>query len=117
EVDLGLPRLSDDPTYVVELINGYLRSGALDTFETGVQEARAASDGLIAGVRRVKGPVRAAVLRNLLARHLALGRLRERPKFDMVRAMALGRRTRRRCGRALVAGGVLDSPAGRSLLT
>lgn len=108
EVDLGLPRLSDDPTYVVELINGYLRSGALDTFETGVQEARAASDGLIAGVRRVKGPVRAAVLRNLLARHLALGGLRERPKFDMVRAMALGRRTLRRCGTALVARGLLD---------
>lgn len=108
EVDLGLPRLSDDPTYVVELIDGYLRSGALDTFEAGAKEARAAADGLVVGVRGLKGPVRAAVLRNLLGRHLALGGLRERPKFDMVRAMALGRRTLRRCGTALVARGLLD---------
>ncbi|MFW0150636.1 PEP/pyruvate-binding domain-containing protein [Mycobacterium sp. smrl_JER01] len=107
EVDLGLPRLAEDPTYVVEVINGYLRSGAWDSFAAGAAEARAASDELIADVRRRRGPLRAAVLRNLLARHLALGGLRERPKFDMVRAMALGRRTLRRCGDTLVSRGLL----------
>ncbi|OAN28691.1 PEP/pyruvate-binding domain-containing protein [Mycolicibacterium iranicum] len=107
EVDLGLPRLSDDPTYVVELIKGYLDSGALSTFEEGAAEARAAAEKLIATVRRTHGSLRAGILRRLLAHHLDLGGLRERPKFDMVRAIALGRRTLQRCGAALVARGLL----------
>ena len=108
EVDLGLPRLSDDPTYVVELIKGYRDSGALDAFEEGADEARAAAENLIAAVRRSQGPLRAGLLRKMLAHHLDLGGLRERPKFDMVRAIALGRRTLQRCGAALVARGLLD---------
>lgn len=110
EVDLGLPRLTDDPTYAVELINGYLHSGALDAFETGAEEARAAADTLVADIRRSKGPVRAAFLKHLLNHHRELGGLRERPKFDMVRAMALGRRTLTRCAATLVARGLLDAP-------
>lgn len=108
EIDLGLPRLTDDPTYVVELIDGYRRSGALDSFETGAERARTATATLIADVRRTRDPLRAAVLKNLLGRHSELGGLRERPKFDMVRAMALGRRTLTRCGATLVARGLLD---------
>ncbi|MDZ4268925.1 MAG: PEP/pyruvate-binding domain-containing protein [Mycobacterium sp.] len=108
EVDLGLPRLADDPTYVVELIDGYLRSGALTSFETGAEQARTAAAALVSDVRRTKGPLRAAVLANLLSRHRELGGLRERPKFDMVRAMALGRRTLKRCAATLVDRGLLD---------
>lgn len=108
EVDLGLPRLADDPTYVLELIKDYMRSEAVDSFRKGAEDARAAADELVVNVHEKQGPLRAAVLRNLLARHLALGGLRERPKFDMVRAMALGRRTLARCADALVARGLLD---------
>ena len=108
EVDLGLPRLADDPTYVVQLIDGYLRSGALDTFETGAVEAQQAAEALVADVREARGRVAAAVLRDLLHRHRALGGLRERPKFDMVRAIALGRRALKTCGAALVEYGLLD---------
>jgi len=108
EVDLGLPRLADDPTYVVELIDGYLRSGALTSFETGAEQARTAAAALVSDVRRTKGPLRAAVLANLLSRHRELGGLRERPKFDMVRAMAPGRRTLKRCAATLVDRGLLD---------
>lgn len=108
EIDLGLPRLADDPTYVMELVDGYLHSGALDTFETGAEQAAAAAATLVSNVRRTKGPLRAAVLRILLGRHRELGGLRERPKFDMVRAMALGRRTLKRCAATLVDRGLLD---------
>ncbi|MCP9271129.1 PEP/pyruvate-binding domain-containing protein [Mycolicibacterium arenosum] len=110
EVDLGLPRLTDDPTYVVELINGYQRSGELDTFEAGAEQSRTAAAELVADVRRIRGPLRAAILKNLLGRHTELGGLRERPKFDMVRAMALGRRTLKRCAATLVDRGLLDDP-------
>jgi pyruvate,water dikinase len=112
EIDLGLPRLADDPTYVVELIRGYLRSGesgqALSRFETGAAQAQAAAEGLIASVRRKKGPLRAAALRSLLDRYRELGGLRERPKFDMVRAIALGRRILQQVGATLTAEGLLD---------
>jgi pyruvate,water dikinase len=110
EVDLGLPRLADDPTYVVELVNGYRRSGELNTFEAGAEQARAAAATLVVDVRRAKGPLRAAILQDLLGRHRELGGLRERPKFDMVRAMALGRRTLKRCAATLVDQGLLDDP-------
>ncbi|MFY9917205.1 MAG: PEP-utilizing enzyme, partial [Mycobacterium sp.] len=110
EVDLGLPRLADDPTYVVELIDGYLDSGELNTFEAGAEQARTAAATLVADVRRARGPLRAAILKNLLGRHRELGGLRERPKFDMVRAMALGRRTLKRCAATLVDQGLLDDP-------
>ena len=109
EVDLGLPRLVDDPTYVVQLIEGYLNSGALDTFETGAAQSRQAADALVAHVRLVRGRIPAAILKDLLQRHHELGGLRERPKFDMVRAMALGRRVLQRCGEQLLADGLLDS--------
>jgi phosphohistidine swiveling domain-containing protein len=112
EIDLGLPRLTDDPTYVVELVHGYQRSGepghAHTQFETGAGEAQEAVDEIVAQVRRTKGPVRALILRFLLDRFRRLGGLRERPKFDMVRAIALGRRTLRRTGAALASDGVLD---------
>lgn len=110
EVDLGLPRLVDDPTYVVELIDGYQRSGELTTFEAGAEAARTAAATLVADVRRARGPLRAAILNNLLDRHRELGGLRERPKFDMVRAMALGRRTLKRCAATLVEQRLLDDP-------
>ena len=112
EVDLGLPRLVDDPTYVVQLIDGYLNSGALDTFEAGAAQSRRAADALVAHVRMVRGRVPAVILNDLLQRHHELGGLRERPKFDMVRAMALGRRMLQRCGETLLADGLLDSADG-----
>lgn len=108
EVDLGLPRLADDPTYVVEHIDGYLHSGALTSSEAGAEQARTAAAAVVSDVRRAQGPLRAAVLANLLSRHRELGGLCERPKFDMVRAMALGRRTLKRCAATLVDRGLLD---------
>ena len=51
----------------------------------------------------------AALLRNLIARYREFGGLRERPKFDMVRAIALGRRTLSRVGASLVAEGLLGN--------
>lgn len=112
EIDLGLPRFADDPTYVVELIRGYMGSGepgqTMDRFETGAAQAVAAIDNVVAKVQLAKGRAHAAVLRALLGRYREVGGFRERPKFDMVRAIALGRRTLRRTGATLVVQGLLD---------
>ena len=96
----------------MQLIDGYLNSGALDTFEAGAAQSRRAADALVAHVRMVRGRVPAVILNDLLQRHHELGGLRERPKFDMVRAMALGRRMLQRCGETLLADGLLDSADG-----
>jgi phosphohistidine swiveling domain-containing protein len=112
EIDLGLPRLRDDPTYVVQLVRGYRTAGdptdLLTRPRRGAEEAEAAVRDLVAGVRRTRGPLRALLLRALLSRYRALGGLRERPKFDLARALALGREVLQQVGGALVAAGRLD---------
>ncbi|MCK2213670.1 PEP-utilizing enzyme [Actinomadura sp. ATCC 31491] len=111
EIDLGLPRLADDPAYVMELIRGYRHSGeAASRFAEGAARSRAAERELVARVRRAKGVWRAAILATVLRRHRELGGLRERPKFDLVRVVALARRTLLRTGVALVERGLLDDP-------
>jgi pyruvate,water dikinase len=112
EIDLGLPRFADDPTYVLELVRSYLRAG-----EPGEGPARFGAEPdsadeeiarLVTAVRRHRGHLRAVVLRTVLGLHRELAGLRERPKFDIVRGIALARRTLRRIGTALVAQNVLD---------
>jgi pyruvate,water dikinase len=94
---------------VVDLIDNHLRYGAevVTRFDTGAAESACAADELVARVRRSKGTLVAAVLRGPLDRHRELGGLREQPKFDMVRAIALARRTPRRVGTGLADQGML----------
>lgn len=119
EIDLGAPRFADDPTYVLGLLRTSMgtytgthtakRDGddPLRRFEEGVAQARRTSAELVDATRRVKGRGHAAVLRLLLDRGRALAGLREQPKFDLVRAIALAREVLRQAGDALVAEGVL----------
>jgi len=112
EIDLGLPRLADDPGYVVEMIHRYLRSAdpaePLARFQTGSRRAQAVAKELVGETRRHRGRLAAWILHKVLDHHRELGGLREQPKFDMVRAIALGRRTLRRTGAALLERGLLD---------
>jgi pyruvate,water dikinase len=112
EIDLGLPRFTDDPAYVVELVRGYLAAGdpagLVERQRRGAEQAEAAVRDLVAAVRRTRGPVRARLLGAVLDRYRALGGLRERPKFDLVRVLAGGRGVLQRVGAALVAAGRLD---------
>ncbi|SHN87775.1 pyruvate, water dikinase [Geodermatophilus obscurus] len=112
EIDLGLPRFRDDPSYVVQLVRGYLAAGdpaeLLARHQRGAEQAEAAVRDLVAAARRARGRLPALVLRAVLVRYRALGGLRERPKFDLVRVLALGRGLLQQVGVALVAAGRLD---------
>ena len=112
EIDIGLARFSDDPTYVVDLVRGCLRAGdpreLLDRQRCGAEQAATAVDDLVAAVRRARGPVQARLLRAVLVRLRELGGLRERPKFDLVRFIALGRHLMQQVGESLVAEQRLD---------
>ncbi|MFI5662854.1 PEP/pyruvate-binding domain-containing protein [Streptomyces sp. NPDC051684] len=81
EIDLGLPRWSDDPTYVIGILRNYLR---LDderahpdvVFARGAVEAESMIERL---ARRAKG--RGPLVRFALRRTRLLAGLREHPKY------------------------------------
>jgi pyruvate,water dikinase len=89
EIDLGLPRWSEDPSHVIGVIANYLRlddpSLAPDAlFARGAAEAEQTIEEL---TRRVGG-LRGRVVRFALGRARALAGLRELPKYYMVTALA-----------------------------
>jgi pyruvate,water dikinase len=116
EIDMGLPRWSEDPAHILGVLANYLRmDGGADLapaalFAKGVQEARTAVAHVAAQARR-KARWRAAVVRFGLRRTRTYAGLRELPKFYAVKAFAAVRRSLLVVGDHLVELGVLDSAA------
>jgi phosphohistidine swiveling domain-containing protein len=114
EIDIGMPRWSEDPTHVIGVLANYLR---LDDsrltpeaqFARGAAEAAAMVDRLVAKARRL-GRWRAPIVRFGLNRARQLGGLREMPKYYIVTAMAEVRRQIAAVGTHLAEDGRLDSP-------
>ena len=106
EIDLGLPRWSEDPSHLLGAIANYQRPGAAalapdEQFARGAREAEATIDTLLS---RVHGP-RRFLARKLLRRVRALAGVREAPKFQIVRVFAQGRAILAPVGAALAADG------------
>ena len=112
EIDLGMPRWSDDPTHLVGVLTNYLRHDdpalAADVqFAAGDAAARAMTDTLVArAVQRSR--VRGEVVRFALRRARQLAGLREAPKNLLVLALAGLRQHLVLVGRTLVDRGLLD---------
>jgi rifampicin phosphotransferase len=106
EIDLGLPRWSEDPSHLLGAIANYQR---LDTaalapdaqFARGAREADATIATLLS---RVHGP-RRFLARRFLRRVRALAGVREAPKFHVVQVFAHGRAILAPVGVALAADG------------
>lgn len=106
EIDLGLPRWSEDPSHLLGAIANYQR---LDTaalapdaqFARGAREADATIAALLS---RVHGP-RRFLARRFLRRVRALAGVREAPKFHIVRVFARGREILAPIGVSLAADG------------
>ncbi|MQA96209.1 MAG: hypothetical protein GEV11_16755 [Streptosporangiales bacterium] len=118
EIDLGLPRWSEDPSHILGMLANYLRledpALAPDTlFERGAREAEAAVDTLAARA----GGVRGRMVRFALGRARELAGLRELPKFMIVRTLAAMRRELARAGAAMAARGELEAPEDVFFLT
>ncbi|NUT40079.1 MAG: phosphoenolpyruvate synthase, partial [Thermoactinospora sp.] len=94
EIDLGVPRWSDDPTHIIGVLANYLR---MDTtgptpdvlFARGAAEAQALIDRAAARAGRVKG----RVVRFALGRARTLVGLREVPKYYIVVTLTAVRRS------------------------
>ena len=96
EIDLGMPRWSDDPTHILGVLSNYLRldnqeSAPDGLFARGAAEAEAMIETLVARAER-RGLWRGRLVRLALSRARQLAGLRELPKFYMVFALAAARR-------------------------
>ncbi|BCJ73185.1 phosphoenolpyruvate synthase [Catellatospora sp. IY07-71] len=95
EIDLGMPRWSDDPRYILGVLANYLRMDPGDPavltpdrlFAQGAAEAEAMVETL-AGRASRRGRLRGRAVRTLLGRARALAGVRELPKYYMVRVIA-----------------------------
>ncbi|MCC5957228.1 MAG: hypothetical protein JJU07_14105, partial [Natronohydrobacter sp.] len=96
EIDPGIARWSEDPAYVLDLIRSYM--GAPEDADQEAQfarqktEAEAAATDLVARVRAAKGGLRARVFTWQIRGYRELAGLREQPKFEGARMIALARR-------------------------
>jgi pyruvate,water dikinase len=108
EIDLGVPRWSDDPTHLIGAIAGYLKlsDGAEPPDAQFARGAREADAMIAALVGRVHGP-RRVLARALLRRVRANGGAREQPKNQIIRLFARGRAILAPVGAELAAQGRL----------
>jgi pyruvate,water dikinase len=116
EIDLGVPRWMEDPTYLFGILRNYMGMNDPDTapdvhFARQKAEAEQAVDDLVAEMRlRPDGQRKAAVLAFLLGRYRQLGGLREAPKFYIMWLFRGIREMMLDAGRQLAAQGRLDRP-------
>lgn len=119
EIDLGVPRWSEDPTHLIGAISNYLQltddALAPDAqFELGAREAEAMRVTLLA---RVSGP-RRRLLRFFLERAWALMGSREMPKYMLIgRVFTPLRELLRPVGEELVSAGRVERPDDIYFLT
>ncbi|GII80479.1 hypothetical protein Sru01_54610 [Sphaerisporangium rufum] len=111
EIDLGVPRWSDDPAHVLGVLANYLRvddpAAAPDAqFSRGAREAEA----MVATLARRAGPVRGPLVRFALRRARALAGARETPKFLVVGALGAMREQLAAVGAELAGRGLLAAP-------
>jgi phosphohistidine swiveling domain-containing protein len=114
EIDLGMPRWSDDPTHILGVLANYLRLAdpamAPDAqFSRAEAEAEAAVDRLVAEARS-RGRVRARLVGAALRRTRMFAGLREMPKYQLVLGLAEARKQLSLVGAVLAADGRLESP-------
>jgi pyruvate,water dikinase len=113
EIDLGLPRWSEDPTYIMGVLANYLRVQDPES-APDVQFGRATreAEGMVAELARRatrKARLRGALVRFLLGRARELSGLRETPKFSIVLLMARVRELLWPVGEELTRAGRLET--------
>ena len=114
EIDLGMPRWSDDPAHLFGVLSGYLRldpdaATPEQHFADGARDARAMMLTLVRRARR-RSRLRAVAVRFCLRRARALVGMREMPKFLIVTAMSRARAVMLQIGGELAESGRIAEP-------
>ncbi len=121
EIDLGLPRWSEDPTHILGVLANYLQLNdpalAPDVqFQRGAQEAKAMVTELTRRASR-KGRLRGMLVGFFLKRARAMAGLREMPKFCLILVLASMREVLQSVGKELVVAGRLENDADIFFIT
>ncbi|WP_017199003.1 PEP/pyruvate-binding domain-containing protein [Arthrobacter sp. M2012083] len=107
EIDLGMPRWSDDPTHILGVIANYLRlsDGAEAPDQQFTQAALDADEQVARFVARAraKSPLHAVIVRLALDRTRRFAGLRELPKYNLVLGLSAARKQLLLIGDELVA--------------
>src|SRR5205823_1713214 len=112
EIDLGLPRWSEDPTHILGVLANYLQLHHTDqapnvAFQRGAQEAETMVATLTQRARHT-GWLRSVLVGFFLKRTRALAGFREMPKFCLVLLLASMRRSLLSIGLAMEQAGNLE---------
>ncbi|MEV5052878.1 PEP/pyruvate-binding domain-containing protein [Arthrobacter sp. LAR12-1-1.1] len=113
EIDVGMPRWSDDPTHIIGVLANYLRVDdpalAPDRqFGKAAREAEAQVGRLVAAARQ-RSRLRGALVRAALRRTRMFAGLRELPKYHLVEALGAVRQQLAAVGAELAAAGTIDA--------
>ena len=111
EIDVGVPRWSDDATHILGVLANYLRLEdsrlAPDVqFSNAAEEAEACVERLVVEAR-ILGRLRGTVVRAALRRARLFAGLRELPKYQLVVGLAEVRKQLALAGAALAASGAV----------
>jgi phosphohistidine swiveling domain-containing protein len=112
EIDIGVPRWEEDPSYVLDILTLYMKGDPLqkiEKFYNGAHTAEQTINDIVLKVREKKSVVHAWIIKELLCCYRELGGLRERPKFDFVRSLRIFRSVLKDVGKELVLQGRLDT--------
>ncbi|GAA4897000.1 PEP/pyruvate-binding domain-containing protein [Actinomycetospora straminea] len=109
EIDLGVPRWSDDPTHLLGVLANYVRlTDAVRAPDAVFARGAAEAEMVIAALARRSGVLRGRLVAHALHRTRALAGLRELPKYWLVTVLAAARAELAAVGADLVARGLLD---------
>jgi pyruvate,water dikinase len=113
EIDLGMPRWSDDPAHILGVLANYLRmddpAQAPDRlFSKAARDAESQVERLAAAARE-RGRLRGVLVRAALKRTRMFAGLRELPKYHLVEALAAVRRQLQALGAELTAAGSITA--------
>ncbi|MDQ0798592.1 phosphohistidine swiveling domain-containing protein [Arthrobacter sp. SLBN-112] len=114
EIDVGLPRWSEEPAHILGILANYLRleNPALAPdllFSKAAEDAEARVDRLVARAAG-RGRIRGMLVRAALRRARLFAGLRELPKYQLVVGLGEVRRQLRRVGAELAEAGALECP-------
>lgn len=114
EIDMGLPRWSEDPAHILGVLANYQRLEQPELapdiqFQRGQREAEAMVTELTRRMRKQGGWLKSKLVHYCLSQVRALGGLRELPKFYFIQMMANARRLLWPVGEELAQAGRLDA--------